>query len=107
MGIEVGGYHNRTDWPKMGPSLLIATALIASEPPPRDSVELTRLATARLGKTVVELEDVSVSVGAGDPDLFAAQLFAKGLQNADLIGDPVDALPSLGILLYNGFTPES
>ena len=41
-----------------------ATALIASEPPPRDSVELTRLATARLGKTVIELEDVSVSVGA-------------------------------------------
>ena len=44
-----------------------ATALIASEPPPRDSVELTRLATARLGKTVVELEDVSVSVGADGP----------------------------------------
>jgi ATP-binding cassette subfamily F protein uup len=42
-----------------------ATALIASEPPPRDSVELTRLATARLGKTVVELQDVSVAVGAG------------------------------------------
>ena len=41
-----------------------ATALIASEPPPRDSVELTRLATARLGKTVIELEDVSVSAGA-------------------------------------------
>jgi ABC transport system ATP-binding/permease protein len=41
-----------------------ATALIASEPPPRDSVELTRLATARLGKTVIELEDVSVSVGS-------------------------------------------
>jgi ATP-binding cassette subfamily F protein uup len=41
-----------------------ATVLIASEPLPRDSVELTRLATARLGKTVVELEDVSVSVGA-------------------------------------------
>jgi ATP-binding cassette subfamily F protein uup len=39
-----------------------ATALIAAEPPPRDSVELTRLATARLGKTVIELEDVSVSV---------------------------------------------
>ena len=43
-----------------------ANALIASEPPPRDSVELTRLATARLGKTVIELEDVSVSVGADD-----------------------------------------
>jgi ATP-binding cassette subfamily F protein uup len=40
-----------------------ATVLIASEPPPRDSVELTRLATARLGKTVIEIEDVSVAVG--------------------------------------------
>ncbi len=43
-----------------------ATALIASEPPPRDSVELTRLATARLGKTVVELEDLSIAVGTPD-----------------------------------------
>ena len=40
-----------------------ANALIAAEPPPRDSVELTRLATARLGKTVIELEDVTVSAG--------------------------------------------
>jgi ABC transport system ATP-binding/permease protein len=45
-----------------------ANALIAAEPPPRDSVELTRLATARLGKTVIELEDVSLSVAnAGGP----------------------------------------
>jgi ATP-binding cassette subfamily F protein uup len=40
-----------------------ANALIAAEPPPRDTVELTRLATARLGKTVIELEDVTVSAG--------------------------------------------
>ncbi|HEV2537899.1 MAG TPA: ABC-F family ATP-binding cassette domain-containing protein [Streptosporangiaceae bacterium] len=40
-----------------------ATALIAAEPPARDTVELTRMATARLGKTVIELEDVSASVG--------------------------------------------
>jgi ABC transport system ATP-binding/permease protein len=39
-----------------------AAALIASEPPARDSVELTRLAAARLGKTVIELEDVSLWV---------------------------------------------
>jgi ATP-binding cassette subfamily F protein uup len=39
-----------------------ATALIAAEPPARDGAELTRLATARLGKTVLELEDVTVSV---------------------------------------------
>jgi hypothetical protein len=50
---------------------------------------------------------VAISVGTDDPDLFAAQLFAKGLQNADLIGDPVDALPPLSILLDNGFSPES
>jgi ABC transport system ATP-binding/permease protein len=43
-----------------------ATALIAAEPPPRDSVELTKMATVRLGKTVIELEDVSLSVGDGD-----------------------------------------
>jgi hypothetical protein len=30
MGMEVGGYHVRTDWPKMGPSLLIATSLIVA-----------------------------------------------------------------------------
>jgi len=42
-----------------------ANALIAAEPPPRDSVELTRLATARLGKTVIELEDVSLCVPDG------------------------------------------
>jgi hypothetical protein len=28
MGLDVGGHENRPDWPKMGPSLLIATALI-------------------------------------------------------------------------------
>jgi len=40
-----------------------ANALIAAEPPARETVELTQMATARLGKTVLELEDVSLSVG--------------------------------------------
>jgi ABC transport system ATP-binding/permease protein len=40
-----------------------ANALIAGEPPARDGVELARLAAARLGKTVIELADVSVSAG--------------------------------------------
>ena len=43
-----------------------ANSLIAAEPPVRDSVELTKMATARLGKTVLELEDVTLSV-AGRP----------------------------------------
>src|SRR6185503_19697105 len=41
-----------------------ANALIAEEPPPRDGVELMRFASARLGKTVYELRDVSVKLGA-------------------------------------------
>jgi hypothetical protein len=30
MGLDVGGYSDRPDWPKMGPSLLIATCLIVA-----------------------------------------------------------------------------
>lgn len=41
-----------------------AEALIADVPPPRDSVEITRIATARLGKRVIDLENVSVSYPA-------------------------------------------
>ena len=40
-----------------------ANELIAAEPPPRDGVELARLATARLGKTVIDLADVTASAG--------------------------------------------
>jgi ATP-binding cassette subfamily F protein uup len=40
-----------------------ANALIADEPPARDGVELARLAMARLGKTVIDAEDVSVRAG--------------------------------------------
>ena len=41
-----------------------ANELIAGEPPPRDGVELTRLATARLGRTVIDAADVTVTAGA-------------------------------------------
>ncbi|GAA1175342.1 ABC-F family ATP-binding cassette domain-containing protein [Ornithinimicrobium humiphilum] len=40
-----------------------ATALIEGEPPPRDSVELVRFATTRLGKDVLDLVDATVTVG--------------------------------------------
>lgn len=39
-----------------------AEALIANVPPPRDTVELMAFAKRRLGKTVIELEDASLSV---------------------------------------------
>ncbi|WP_188037510.1 ABC-F family ATP-binding cassette domain-containing protein, partial [Actinotalea sp. JY-7885] len=52
------GAPARTSKPKF--RLDAASALIADEPPPRDPLELTRLATARQGKDVVDLEDVTV-----------------------------------------------
>jgi ABC transport system ATP-binding/permease protein len=51
----------RTSKPKF--RIDAAQALIANEPPPRESVELMRFAAARLGKTVYDLEDVTLHAG--------------------------------------------
>ncbi|MDQ1689622.1 MAG: transport system ATP-binding/permease protein [Frankiaceae bacterium] len=40
-----------------------ANALIADEPPARDKLELERFATARLGKNVLDIEDVDLALG--------------------------------------------
>ncbi len=42
-----------------------ALTLIANEPPPRDQLELSKLATQRLGKDVVDFEDVSYQTPDG------------------------------------------
>ncbi|MCO7239056.1 ABC-F family ATP-binding cassette domain-containing protein [Aeromicrobium sp. CnD17-E] len=55
------GAPARTSKPKF--RIDAANELIEREPPVRDSVELRRVATARLGKDVVDLLDVSVSFG--------------------------------------------
>ena len=57
------GAPARTSKPKF--RIEAANALIAAEPPARDSTELQKFATSRLGRTVYELEDVSYSVGTG------------------------------------------
>jgi ATPase subunit of ABC transporter with duplicated ATPase domains len=53
------GAPARTSKPKF--RIDAATELIADEPPPRNSIALSRLATARLGKDVVDLEDIGVA----------------------------------------------
>ena len=58
------GAPARTSKPRF--RLDAAAALIANEPPVRDTVELARVATSRIGKRVVDLTDVSA--GYGDPD---------------------------------------
>lgn len=55
------GAPARTSKPKF--RIEAANQLIADVPPLRDRVELAKLATARLGKVVVDLLDVSVSFG--------------------------------------------
>jgi ABC transport system ATP-binding/permease protein len=52
----------RTSKPKF--RIDAANALIADEPPARDTVELLRFATARLGDRVLDAVDVSVAYGA-------------------------------------------
>lgn len=51
----------RTSKPKF--RIEAAQALIADEPPARESVELVRFAAARLGRTVYDLEDVTLHAG--------------------------------------------
>ena len=51
----------RTSKPKF--RIEAATELIEDEPAPRDSVQLARVAAARLGKTVIDIEDATVSAG--------------------------------------------
>lgn len=54
------GAPARTTKPKF--RMDAALEMIGNEPPPRDAIELAKLATTRLGKDVVDLEDVSYQV---------------------------------------------
>ncbi|NJC21771.1 ATPase subunit of ABC transporter with duplicated ATPase domains [Arthrobacter pigmenti] len=55
------GAPARTSKPKF--RIEAANALIADVPEPRDSLALSKLATARLGKDVLDLENVSLELG--------------------------------------------
>ncbi|MCR2053041.1 ATP-binding cassette domain-containing protein [Actinomyces bowdenii] len=58
------GAPARTSKPRF--RIAAAEALIADVPPPRDTVRLTAMATARLGKRVIDLEDVTVRYPQAD-----------------------------------------
>ncbi|MDM7830667.1 ABC-F family ATP-binding cassette domain-containing protein [Cellulomonas sp. MW9] len=55
------GAPARTSKPKF--RIDAANALIENEPPPRDRMELSKMATARLGKDVLDVEDVTLRFG--------------------------------------------
>ncbi|WP_433876402.1 ABC-F family ATP-binding cassette domain-containing protein [Sinomonas atrocyanea] len=67
------GAPARTSKPKF--RIEAANALIADVPEPRDAVALSKMATARLGKDVIDLEDVSLAYD--DPSGGAAALFDR------------------------------
>ena len=58
------GAPARTSKPKF--RIEAANTLIEDVPPPRDTVSLSRMAVSRLGKDVVDIEDVSVAFPAED-----------------------------------------
>ncbi|MFN8167583.1 MAG: ABC-F family ATP-binding cassette domain-containing protein [Candidatus Nanopelagicales bacterium] len=55
-----------------------ANALIADEPPPRDRLELERFATARLGKQVFDVEDLTLAPAAGAEPVLSHQTWRLG-----------------------------
>ena len=105
------GAPARTSKPKF--RIDAANNLIATEPPPRDSAELMRFATARLGRTVYELEDVTYAVGTATPsapsrillDHITWQL-APG-ERLGLVGVNGSGKTSLLRLLTGAVTPDS
>ncbi|HEU5357188.1 MAG TPA: ABC-F family ATP-binding cassette domain-containing protein [Actinocrinis sp.] len=99
------GAPARTSKPKF--RIEAANALIATEPPPRDAAELMSFATARLGRTVYELEDVTYSVG-GDRTLFehVTWQLAPG-ERIGLVGVNGSGKTSLLRLLTGTVPPDS
>jgi ATP-binding cassette subfamily F protein uup len=82
-----------------------ANALIADVPAPRDGVELARLATARLGKTVIEAEDVVIR--AGDRLLFDGVTWHLGPgERVGLVGPNGSGKTTL-LRVLAGLAPDS
>jgi ATP-binding cassette subfamily F protein uup len=78
------GAPARTSKPKF--RIEAANMLIDTEPPARDSAELTRFASARLGRTVYELEDVTYRVGEGETQRTLLQQVTWQLGPGDRVG---------------------
>lgn len=60
------GAPARTAKPKF--RIEAANELIADVPEPRDTLSLNKMATARLGKDVLDLENITYTVGSGDAE---------------------------------------
>ncbi|HSN06007.1 MAG TPA: ABC-F family ATP-binding cassette domain-containing protein, partial [Candidatus Angelobacter sp.] len=70
------GAPARTSKPKF--RIDAANVLIADEPPPRDRLALERFATARLGKQVYDLEDLTLAPAPGADPVVTRQTWRLG-----------------------------
>jgi ATP-binding cassette subfamily F protein uup len=83
-----------------------AEALISDVPPPRDTVELLTFAKRRLGRTVLELEDVTLSVGGLPPILAGATWRIGPGDRVGLVGVNGSGKTTLVRLLAGVIEPE-
>ncbi|WP_087873298.1 ABC-F family ATP-binding cassette domain-containing protein [Arthrobacter globiformis] len=86
------GAPARTSKPKF--RIEAANALIADVPEPRDTTALNKMATARLGKDVLDLENVSLDFEGGDPEADAGR---KLFNNITLRLAPGERLGIVGV----------
>ncbi|KHE74486.1 ABC transporter ATPase [Kocuria marina] len=92
------GAPARTSKPKF--RIDAANQLISDVPPPRDSVSLSRMAVSRLGKDVVDIEDVSVefpSPGASGASSSGASGGTRVLQDVTWLIAPGERTGILGV----------
>ncbi|QOR45340.1 ABC-F family ATP-binding cassette domain-containing protein [Trueperella pecoris] len=100
------GAPARTSKPKF--RIDAANELIANEPPPRDTVELTKMATTRLGKKVVDLEDVTFAwEGANAPVLDDVTLRLAPGERLGILGRNGAGKSSLLGLISGALSPTS
>ncbi len=103
------GAPARTSKPKF--HIAAAEALIADVPPPRDTVELVKMATARLGKDVLDLEDVTLSFtrpdGSTNTILDSATLRLAPGERVGVVGVNGAGKTTLLNLLRGDLAPDS
>ncbi|MGO1593805.1 MAG: ABC-F family ATP-binding cassette domain-containing protein, partial [Ancrocorticia sp.] len=86
-----------------------AEALIADEPAPRDTMELTKMATSRLGKKVIDLENITFAYpgGAAQPILRNVTLRLAPGERLGIMGPNGAGKSSLLGVISGALEPQS